>query len=62
MWGPLIGACFLLPLEEVFNSTLSAKGAGISQLAYGLILIAIILVEPRGLQALFGRISNKLGS
>jgi len=48
-------------LEEVFNSTLSAKGAGISQLAYGLILIAIILVEPRGLQALFGRISKKLG-
>ena len=62
VWGPLLGACFLLPLEEVFNSTLSAKGAGISQLAYGLILIAIILVEPRGLQALFGRISNKLGS
>ena len=60
IWGPIIGACFLLPLEEVFNSTLSAKGAGIAQLAYGLILIAIILVEPRGLQALFGRILKRV--
>ena len=55
LWGPLIGACFLLPLEELFNATLSGKGAGWSQLAYGVILIAIILVEPRGLQALVER-------
>ena len=57
--GPLIGACFLLPLEEIFNATLSAKGAGISQLAYGLILIAIILIEPRGLQALYRRVFKR---
>ncbi len=62
VWGPLIGACFLLPIEELFNSTLSAKGAGVSQLAYGLILIAIILVEPRGLQALFNRMAKRLDS
>ena len=57
--GPIIGACFLLPLEELFNATLSSKGAGLSQLAYGLILIAIILVEPRGLQALYARIVHR---
>jgi len=62
VWGPLIGACFLLPIEELFNSTLSAKGAGVSQLAYGLILIAIILIEPRGLQALFNRLTKRLGN
>jgi len=62
VWGPIIGACFLLPIEEVFNSTLSAKGAGIAQLAYGLILISIILIEPRGLQALFGRITKLVGN
>jgi branched-chain amino acid transport system permease protein len=57
--GPIIGACLLLPLEEIFNATLSGKGAGYSQLAYGVILVAIILVEPRGLQALYGRIVKK---
>ena len=58
--GPIIGACFLLPLEEVFNATLSGVGAGVSQLAFGLILIIIILLEPRGLQALYQRLVKKL--
>ncbi len=57
--GPIIGACFLLPLEELFNATLSAKGAGVSQLAFGLILILIILIEPRGLQALYRRVVGR---
>lgn len=61
IFGPIIGACFLLPLEELFNATLSAKGAGVSQLAYGLILIGIILIEPRGLQALYRRLVRKGG-
>jgi branched-chain amino acid transport system permease protein len=54
--GPIIGACFLLPLEEIFNAALSSKGAGFSQLAYGLILMLMILIEPRGLQALYRKL------
>ncbi|WP_151446292.1 branched-chain amino acid ABC transporter permease [Lacisediminimonas profundi] len=61
LFGPLIGALFLLPLEEIFNAKLSAKGAGVAQLAYGVILIAIILAEPRGLQALVGRWRKAMG-
>lgn len=57
--GPIIGACFLLPLEEIFNTYLSNKGAGISQLAYGMILIGIILIEPRGLLTLFQRVTRR---
>lgn len=60
VFGPIIGACFLLPLEEIFNATLSGKGAGFSQLAYGVILIAIILIEPRGLQSLYRRLTWQL--
>lgn len=60
--GPIIGACFLLPLEEIFNATLSSKGAGISQLAFGLILICIILIEPRGLQALYRRLAARISA
>lgn len=57
--GPIIGACFLLPLEELFNATLSSSGAGLSQLAFGLILILIILIEPRGLQTLYQRLMSR---
>jgi len=54
--GPLVGALLIIPLEEVFNDWLSSHTAGASQLAYGLILIAIILIEPRGLAALWVRL------
>lgn len=51
-WGPLVGAAFLIPAEELTNDLLGGHAAGISQLAYALLLIAVILVEPRGLVAL----------
>jgi branched-chain amino acid transport system permease protein len=49
--GPILGAFFIVPLEELANDLLSARGAGLSQFAYGLILIGIILWQPRGLVA-----------
>jgi branched-chain amino acid transport system permease protein len=49
--GPILGAFFIVPLEEVANDLLSARGAGLSQFAYGLILIGVILWQPRGFVA-----------
>lgn len=49
--GPILGALFLIPLEEVANATLSSKAAGLSQFVFGVILIAAILIQPRGLMA-----------
>jgi len=46
----------------LFNATLSSAGAGLSQLAFGLILILIILIEPRGLQTLYRRIVSRRSS
>ena len=52
LWGPLIGAAFLIPAEEITNNLLGGQVAGVSQLAYAVVLIGVILVEPRGLIAL----------
>lgn len=59
--GPIIGALVMIPLEEFFNDWLSASGAGMAQLGYGLILILIILAEPRGLSALWQRLCRYAG-
>ena len=59
--GPIIGALFIIPMEEIFNELFTGKAAGLSQLGYGLILIVIILVEPHGIAALMGRIKKRLG-
>ncbi|MCF2522678.1 branched-chain amino acid ABC transporter permease [Bradyrhizobium sp. G127] len=58
--GPIIGALFIIPLEELANTFLSGGAAGVSQLAYGLLLIAVILLEPRGLIALGRNVITKL--
>jgi branched-chain amino acid transport system permease protein len=52
--GPIIGALVIIPLEEAANFAFSAQAAGLSALVYGLLLVTIIFVEPRGLVALAG--------
>jgi branched-chain amino acid transport system permease protein len=51
--GPILGAFFIIPLEEIMNDLLSSRAAGLSQLVFGIILIAVILWRPRGFITLF---------
>lgn len=51
--GPLIGALLILLVEETTNAWLSGYGAGLSQIVFGAILIAIVIVQPRGILALW---------
>jgi len=46
--GPVVGAFFIIPLEEIMNNLLSSRAAGLSQLVFGIVLIAVILWQPRG--------------
>jgi branched-chain amino acid transport system permease protein len=50
--GPLIGALLIIPVEEGSNALFSAEAAGLSQLVFGAVLIAVVLWQPRGLLAL----------
>lgn len=59
--GPILGAFFIIPLEELMNDWFSASAAGLSQLTFGLILIGVILWRPRGSVTLFKSLSARLG-
>ena len=59
--GPILGAFFIIPLEELMNDWFSASAAGLSQFAFGLILIIVILWRPRGFVTLFKSFSAKVG-
>ncbi|MCJ2067329.1 branched-chain amino acid ABC transporter permease [Methylobacterium sp. J-030] len=50
--GPILGAILIVSLEEIANVLLSGQVAGLSNLVYGLILIAVIMIQPHGLVAL----------
>ncbi|MEQ6248173.1 branched-chain amino acid ABC transporter permease [Sulfitobacter sp. HNIBRBA3233] len=58
--GPLVGAAFIIPMEEMANSYFGSSAAGLSQFAYGAILVIVILLNPHGLTALIGQLWNRI--
>ncbi|WP_249142809.1 branched-chain amino acid ABC transporter permease [Bradyrhizobium liaoningense] len=61
LFGPLVGAAILVPLEEISNSWLGGKGAGLTFVVYGAIIVLIARFQPGGLLSLFtGRSKSKI--
>ena len=48
LFGPLVGAAILVPLEEISNNLLGGKGAGITFVVYGAIIMIIARFYPGG--------------
>lgn len=48
VWGPVIGAAFLIPVAEILHAELGARFPGIQGVIYGLAIIGVILVAPEG--------------
>lgn len=53
--GPIIGALVIIPIEELTSMLFSSSAAGLSQLIFGSVLIGVVLLQPRGILALFDR-------
>jgi branched-chain amino acid transport system permease protein len=56
LFGPLVGAAILVPLEEISNNLLGGKGAGLTFVVYGAIIVLIARFQPGGVLALVNRI------
>jgi branched-chain amino acid transport system permease protein len=52
LFGPLVGAAILVPLEEISNSLLGGKGAGLTFVVYGAIIVLIARFQPGGILTL----------
>jgi branched-chain amino acid transport system permease protein len=55
LFGPLVGAAILVPLEEISNSLLGGKGAGLTYVVYGAIIVLIARFQPGGILTLISR-------
>jgi branched-chain amino acid transport system permease protein len=58
--GPILGALFIVPVEELMNDLFSSGAAGLSQLIFGVILIVVILWRPRGFVTVFDSLKARL--
>jgi branched-chain amino acid transport system permease protein len=59
LFGPLVGAAILVPLEEISNNLLGGKGAGLTFVVYGAIIVLIARFQPGGILALINRLWSK---
>lgn len=58
IWGPLVGAAILIPLDEWTSAVFTGNLAAVSRLIYGGLLIALILWQPRGLLFWFAKLGS----
>jgi branched-chain amino acid transport system permease protein len=60
-WGPALGALVLIPLGEFAAVQLTGNLAALGQLAYGVLLVALIMFQPRGLGGVFATVWHAVG-
>jgi len=56
LFGPLLGAAVLVPLQTTTNSLFGGSGTGLTYILYGGIIMAISRYEPGGLLELWDRV------
>lgn len=49
LWGPIIGAAFLIPIAEILHAELGNFLPGIQGVVYGLAIILLITIAPEGM-------------
>lgn len=57
VWGPVVGAGFLVPIGEFLNAQFGDRYPGVQDIIYGAALIAVIIYLPEGI---WGKIRRSL--
>lgn len=61
LWGPLLGSAILIPLSEYTRIWLGGTGMGIDLIILGALIVAICILEPKGIAGLFKRLALRKG-
>jgi branched-chain amino acid transport system permease protein len=58
LFGPLVGAMILIPLEEATNAAFGGSGTGITFIVYGAIILLVARFQPGGVAAFWLAITD----
>lgn len=50
--GPMLGAIFVVLIEEVLSAYFSNQAAGVAPFIFGMVLIMVVLIRPQGLASM----------
>lgn len=59
VWGPVIGACIIVPIAEYTRTIIGGTGSGIDMIIYGALLLVIVLYKPSGVLGIIHDICEK---
>jgi branched-chain amino acid transport system permease protein len=59
LFGPLVGAIILVPLEETTNAWFGGGGTGITFIVYGAIILLITRFQPGGVAVLWRHVTTR---
>lgn len=57
MLGPLVGAGVLIPLQEIARIYWSGSGRAVDQLAYGILIVVMVMAQPQGIMGMVENIT-----
>jgi branched-chain amino acid transport system permease protein len=60
LFGPLVGALMLIPLQTATNTWFGGGGSGLTYILYGGIIVLLARFEPGGMHELWYRIAPHL--
>ncbi|MGD0104141.1 MAG: branched-chain amino acid ABC transporter permease [Rhodopila sp.] len=59
LFGPLVGAVILIPLEETTNAMFGGGGTGVTFIVYGAIILLVARFQPGGVAAFWATITTR---
>lgn len=62
VWGPVIGAAVLIPLQQGLSLSFSDLPPGVGLILYAVVVIVIMLLDPRGMHSLGERMMARVVS
>lgn len=60
LWGPLLGAIILIPLQEYTRAYLTKLGPGVDLIIFGLIIIILMEFQPKGIMGILSAIRKRI--
>jgi len=60
LFGPLLGAAILVPLQEYSRAIWGGLGGGVDLIIFGLLIIVVVVKQPRGIMGIFSAIRRRM--
>jgi len=59
LWGPLLGAAILIPLQEYTRAIWGGLGGGVDLIIFGILIILIVTRQPKGVMGFISWLANR---